>query len=470
MFDRSFAIKDRVGRTARAFSGFVGIVLLTAGCSDTTTFEDRADRNPPTGSVAGFVGYADRSLKLTTCGTCHTDLEPEWKGTAHSVALATLEDAGAREFCYGCHAVSERGNEVSEAAGFNVNPHPAYHDVQCESCHGPGETHVGSPGNTGPLASIAVSSTTGNGCGACHNGTHHPFVEEWSQSGHSKVGFQADRDGCRDCHSGQGRLEAWGVDDSYVEAHDDAEPIVCAVCHDPHDGGEAGQLRFPVETTQIASHLCARCHDRGATPDEDAGSTKPHSPESQLLVGTAGWFPPNADFGPGEIIGTHGSPSNPTLCAGCHVQGYTVTDDEGGFVFAGKGHLFAAAPCVGSDGIAVPGDCGYTPQDRTFLSCVEGCHQTEDAAAQALTIATNRLNRLVGLLDGQLVQVPAGEIDPDDGRYSVAEGATFNLNVARERGSTYASAAHNPFLTELLLTASIEAVQMKYGIAPSEAP
>ena len=470
MNDRRTTIRERVGPAVRGCALPTVISLLVAGCSDSVAFPDRPDTNPPPGAVSGFLGYADRALKVTTCGACHTDLEPEWKTTAHATALQTLEDAGPREFCYGCHAVSERGNEVAAAAGFNVNPHPAYHDVQCESCHGPGEVHVGSPGNTGPLASIAVSSGTGNGCGACHNGTHHPFVEEWSQSGHSNVGFQADRDGCRECHSGQGRLASWGVDDRYVEAHDDPEPIVCAVCHDPHDGAETGQLRFPVETLQIGNHLCARCHDRGATPDEEAGSTRPHSPESQLLVGTAGWFPPNAGFGPGDIVGTHGTASNPTLCAGCHVQGYTVTDEDGGFVFAGKGHLFAAAPCVGPDGIAIPGDCDYTPEARTFGSCVEGCHQTEDAAAQALEIATTRLDRLTGLLDGQLLQVPPGEIDPGDGRYTVAEGATFNLNVARERGTTYAAAAHNPFLTELLLKASIDAVEATYGIPPAAAP
>ena len=60
----------------------------------------------------------------------------------------------------------------------------------------------------------------------------------------------------------------------------------------------------------------------------------------------------------------------------------------------------------------------------------------------------------------------AGEIDPNDGRYTVAEGATFNVNLARFKGRVQPSTTHNSFLLEALLTATIDAVEAEYGIAP----
>jgi hypothetical protein len=58
--------------------------------------------------------------------------------------------------------------------------------------------------------------------------------------------------------------------------------------------------------------------------------------------------------------------------------------------------------------------------------------------------------------------VPAGEINPSDNRYTTAEGATFNSQLADRSGSV----VHNPFLLEALLIASIQQIQREYGIAP----
>ncbi len=81
---------------------------------------------------------------------------------------------------------------VGKPAGYTVVPDSAYHDVQCESCHGPGLTHAENPDITTnqPLASIHVDTALANGCGGCHTGTHEPFVDQWVQSAHgSGPGF-----------------------------------------------------------------------------------------------------------------------------------------------------------------------------------------------------------------------------------------------------------------------------------------
>ncbi len=98
----------------------------------------------------------------------------------------TCRTAGTRQAsCEECHTVNELGNVVDSVAGYNATGEARYHDVQCESCHGPGLTHVTNPTSTdAPLAPLSVGVDLTEGCGECHSGAHHPFVEEWAQSRH----------------------------------------------------------------------------------------------------------------------------------------------------------------------------------------------------------------------------------------------------------------------------------------------
>ncbi|NIQ60186.1 MAG: hypothetical protein GWN71_44785, partial [Gammaproteobacteria bacterium] len=54
----------------------------------------------------------------------------------------------------------------------------------------------------------------------------------------------------------------------------------------------------------------------------------------------------------------------------------------------------------------------------------------------------------------------ASEFDDSDDRYTTGEGARFNAELAALRGST----AHNPFLVEALLRASIDQVRADYDL------
>jgi predicted CXXCH cytochrome family protein len=433
-------------------------------------FED-----PPAGA-AGFLGYNEEAANLTVCGDCHVGQQSEWETTAHSGAWATLEASGSSQsFCEGCHTVGQNGNPTSTDGGWATTADTRYHDVQCESCHGPGETHVANPDASQPFASLAVSLDPATGCAECHSGNHHPFVEEWSQSAHaSVVSFAADREECAACHRGQATLEAWGENDEYIEK-ESAEhlPVVCGVCHDPHEKRNEGQLRFPVETTSIENHLCARCHNRRTVPDPGSShGLAPHSPESALLIGDAGWFPPNSQIDQGEIRGTHGSEANPRLCATCHVNSYEVTDAEtGDFVFNSTGHLFTAIPCVDAQGIPVAGDCEISVAARSFKGCTgSGCHGDATAAFSALSTASTRIgdaaDDLIALLEvvDPNLEDAGGAIDPADPTFTVAEGAIFNYHLATFGGGVTGSTAHNPFLTEALLLASITEVEDEYSV------
>lgn len=469
----------------------VMIVALGACTDERIVFQDRELFETPATEALGFLGYSDLADKLTVCGNCHVGVQSQWEETAHARAWEGLQASGqAQDFCRGCHTVNELGNPVTQTAGYNAVPEDRYHDVQCESCHGPGLTHVQNPDASQPFAALSVGLDLTTGCGECHQGAHHPFADEWAQSKHANVGFQASRDGCRNCHSGDGALTAWGIDADYLEK-DAAEAgehiaITCAVCHDPHGSRNQAQLRFPINTPEVGVNLCSKCHDRRTEPDPGSShGLEPHAPEAALLEGDVGWFPPGSTIERGAIIATHGSEANPSLCATCHVNSFTVTDRESGaFLFSATGHIFNAIPCVDAQGIPTTEDCSLNTTARSFAGCTgAGCHGTQQTALSALTAATTRFRFLGEELLAQLTAVDpnldgeGGEIDARNPTFTVAEGAFFNLALAEFGGVgrpdpllAYASAAaHNPFLVEALLIASIDAVEAEYGVAPSPA-
>src|SRR5512143_2820411 len=286
-------------------------VLWLGGCTD-IVYRDRPPFNPPPDAASGFLGYFDVATQQTNCGNCHVEHQADWKGTKHAQAGANLQalpPPADKSSCVGCHSVSENGNLATGPAGYLKVADKAYQDVQCENCHGPGFDHVQSPdGGTAPLASIHVDTTqTGaealaaGSCAACHQDTHHPFWEEWRQSLHARMGRHNDEPLCLQCHSGQGALAAWGVTAAYKEENAINDGITCAVCHDPHNDANPGQLRYPLSSTDVSQQLCMKCHNRRSVPiamdssraEEDPqgknGSNSPHAPQGPVLLASAGY-------------------------------------------------------------------------------------------------------------------------------------------------------------------------------------
>ncbi|HUG39280.1 MAG TPA: multiheme c-type cytochrome [Longimicrobiales bacterium] len=406
------------------------------------------------------------------CGNCHIGMHAEWRETAHAGAWEDLQASGsAVESCEGCHAVGEKGNPIEDQnVAWAATADPRYHDVQCESCHGPGLDHVTNPDATQPLAPLDVGADLTFGCGECHRGAaeaHNPFVEEWTLSAHGKRGTNMQsQESCIGCHEGRGALAAWGVKAEYIEK-DQAEPlpITCGVCHDPHDATNPGQLRFAVEVANVELNLCMRCHRQRAVPDPGS-SRGPHSPQGPLLLGeNVGWIPPNFEYDETRIVSTHGTERNPRLCATCHVNAFEVTDEDGVTVTA-SGHLFKPIPCLDAQGLpTVLDDC--TLEQRSFASCTpSGCHGDQNAARSAYISSTDEIAGLVADLSELLDQLPSTEFDSGDNVFTTAEGARFNAQLGSlGRPGRSSSAVHNPFLTEALLRASIRQVMDDYGVA-----
>jgi predicted CXXCH cytochrome family protein len=464
--------------SSKNLTGLFGALALIAtaasGCVDEEiVFRDRPLFEDLPAGAQGFVGYSDQEAKRTVCGSCHIGTQARWAGTGHADAWATLADSPASQtFCEACHTVSERGNPVEGNAGWVATSNPRYYDVQCEACHGPGFDHVTGPDTPGnqPIATLALGPAADQGCAECHSGVHRPFAEEWAASSHGDMNpYPQGRPECQSCHEAKGALRSWGVK-SVFNPDDLAQllPITCAVCHDPHDATNQGQLRFAIDAQDVQQNLCMKCHNQRGEPDLSnitAGVFRgPHAPEGPLLLGTAGWWPPNLEYSPGDILGTHGTEANPRLCAGCHVNDYQLQDPEtGAFAFRTTGHTFEAIPCVDGDGVPTgEADCALT--DRSFVSCANGCH-SEVGARSALIEARDRIGDLADDLEAML-----GQLSPDEfgqpGVYSTADGSRFNLQLARVRGSE----VHNPFLVAALLRASMRQVEQDYGIAQPSAP
>ena len=492
-------------------------VLALGACTDEQIiYVDRGTFNPPPDSMNGFLGYFTASEKQTACGNCHVNHQLEWQTTAHANAWAGLQSAGAgvQPFCSQCHTVSDLGNTVPAPGGYNRVPNEAYHDVQCENCHGPGFDHasvpdVGSP----PLARVAadVDATLGT-CGDCHSGEHHPFVEEWKQSRHATANegviedYIEDPEGeatCMGCHEGRKILEKWGSTAEYVERGEaitleTALGITCAVCHDPHGSPNSKQLRFPVQTLDPAQNLCMQCHNRRNQPSVSSRGNNPHAPQGAVLLGEAGYQNPvyldTASLNASSIM-THASLTrNPRFCAGCHIFPFEVNDPSEGFVQTVTGHLFRPIPCYDANGVPTNTilDCAYTADVRSFKPCAaSGCHSTESDAATFFSLSRTRLTQLSAQLwtdtDGDrtidaaptdagylaLIKQNTTDLNPSAQPISAADGAEFNVRLVGEdaAGFLYANGdkshgVHNPFIAEALLRANVEELTDLYGSQP----
>jgi len=474
--------------------GLAALTLLISSCTD-VVYRDREPFNPPQDAVSGFLGYFTAETKQTTCGNCHVGHQADWVGTRHADAFATLAALPAtvaKAECYSCHTVTEKGNKTTGTAGYDKVQHESYRDVQCESCHGPGEAHVTLPDNNAnvPLANAFLDNTEAS-CASCHSGIHTPFAEEWAQSGHATIRSSPANNttsDCRSCHEGKGALVAWGVNVNYAEksATTTARPVACAVCHNPHGSPNSAQLRWAIESPDPSLNLCMKCHIRRSEPS--GNSTGPHAPAGAMLLGFAGYRPAGFDYDTTLIYSSHASDRNPRLCAGCHVNRYTVTDPaSGNFVFQSTGHLFAPVPCLDGTGKPVADNsCAYTATARTWNSCTNaGCHANAQSAAAALGNSRGNIKLLVDQIWRDLDGDKAVDAAPVDAGYlatikqttpaafasdnviSAAEGALFNVGMVGEGLSGHPDGSfgvHNPFLALALLRANINELRQVYGL------
>jgi predicted CXXCH cytochrome family protein len=175
-------------------------------------------------------------------------------------------------------------------------------------------------------------------CGSCHRSaefgaqekTYHPYYDEWQNSSHAlsltAAGGQVATDpDCQGCHVAQVIIEETFEGGSVTRPVQDPQPIVCAVCHDPHGSTNENQLRKP------KNELCNTCHTVGTTLP---GEVIRH-PQSSMRTGVSGVDPsdvPKLEFmrdvecsdchmystGPPQNITGHSFEPKAEACVACH--------------------------------------------------------------------------------------------------------------------------------------------------------
>jgi predicted CXXCH cytochrome family protein len=494
----------------------LSLLLLATACTDTeTVYVETPMFNTPVDTVNGFLGLFKVSTNQTACGNCHAGTQRQWVTTAHAEAYEGLVGnvANPDPSCFGCHTVSQNGNPIAltgNPGGWNLFEDSTYHNVQCESCHGPGFEHAQSPDNqvNAPLARIGVRDTAAS-CAGCHSGTHQPFVEQWAQSGHADSAGMASpgtNSSCVGCHEGRAAIRRFsGQASNFVELTypvADNQTITCAVCHDPHGSPNTAQLRAPINSQDIGVNLCMQCHNRNSTPTASytVGSRGAHSSQGGVYLGQgAGWYPPGFAVDTSLIYQTTHLGGNPRLCAGCHVAKFDVTDPAtGAFVFSSTGHLFSPNPCLDASGIPnANNDCAYTTAARSWAGCTtSGCH-TATAAAALFNSLKGEVDFLVNVLwqdlngnhtldpsptDGGYLAIIRANYPgnntaafcctgaPSDNRLSVAEGALFNaqmLGAGLYDHRDGSHGVHNSAFYKAILAATIASLQATYTLPPA---
>lgn len=132
--------------------------------------ERRDRRNRTLFEAATFVGSRG-------CQECHTKEYQSWAQSPHAQAFATLEgeqNHGDAE-CQVCHTTG-----FGQPGGFPEGG-PGLQDVGCESCHGPGGTHIATdpvqPGTILSLKNVCDSCVILQICGSCHDDINDPGFE-----------------------------------------------------------------------------------------------------------------------------------------------------------------------------------------------------------------------------------------------------------------------------------------------------
>ncbi len=469
-------------------------VLALPACVD-----DNESPNEPQLDAA-FLGYSNPDTRQTTCGNCHVDKQRSWARTAHASAWDGLQTANpspalTEQTCAKCHTTSGFGNLASDTSGYFAVAADArrfYRDVQCESCHGPGGGHVSAPDDAQPLSTIFADTASAIGCGTCHSDTHHPFVEEWRSSGHGFINVaEASNPSCAGCHEGRAALARFDPNAKYMEqAGANYQAITCAVCHDPHGSANGAQLRLSASAPTLETNLCMQCHQRRFAPDP-ASSRGAHSPQGPMVLGEAGWTPPNFAYDAARQASSHGVNANPGLCATCHLESFQVNDAAtGSFLVTATGHSFKATPCVDANGQPT-GAADCPDAERRFTACASaGCHTSESNARGLLAVLEGRLDADVARLwvdvngNGRLDTLPVDsgllaivkQQTPGDFSttgtgatiITVGEGVWFNADLVRNTDGS--RGVHNPFYAEALLLASEQILRQTYTYLPLMSP
>jgi predicted CXXCH cytochrome family protein len=392
---------------------------------------------------------------VSSCQGCHSstsiggDQYPRWLQTGHAKAYDSLAFIQNNPVCLPCHTtgwdtlLANGGFDDYFTAGDQAGKDKTK-NVQCEACHGPVALGV----NHGDPETVNAEASQ---CGTCHEGEHHPYYSEWQQAAHSHsdtsfysaflTGLFRNDPNCSGCHTHQGfkefLAEGGNIPDVANPPGDDALPLVCASCHEPHGNSNPGGLRLPV--TQI----CAKCHNPEYPPDsvDSVLGNEVHNSTAYMLEGIGGYE--YAGYAPGYPNSAHTFVAT-EKCVDCHVSTSP----------------FQAGPPV----IAASTGHTFMPEKR---SCADaGCHATTIDTTQSEDVVFNYKNRqhecdsIAAVLAGKLAQATPADSATDDFKRAI-----FNYQFYGSDGSR---GVHNTAYAKALLESAILNFTPSTGVEPVE--
>ncbi|MEI6511901.1 MAG: hypothetical protein WCO51_01325 [bacterium] len=368
--------------------------------------------------------------------------------SASFLGLLPVGQKGAKlvgsEKCGECHNVpDEPALAKSRVIGGGVYDHwqntvHALKGVGCESCHGPGSTHVASA-EAHETEDVIKSNilifpniTSAIVCEQCHSGAAGRSLvqhDEWVQSKHREMVADAGAGGsstCMRCHNSEFKVEI--VDRGLIgtvfagqlalfaqRAKDElaagdpqqlATSATCSACHDPHDPtgymvdeeGKDLQIRrapfvAPDDTAQLAligpgasvdqytsfNHICAQCHNGRGADGRDAkltsSTSRPGMHDSPQFNMLIGLKDSAWEASGGPIVRFTAHAEAEDQCIHCH-----MIDGPGQHSFVAN--MEACAPC-------------HTPTDATNRRSV-----TQDDITTKLLALRQRLDNWGISIDG----------------------------------------------------------------------
>jgi hypothetical protein len=166
LLDKRYMEHAEVLSRVRAYRQEIGETTLAVDSLE----HAMAGRVPGTRAGASYVGSE-------SCMGCHPSATKAWQNSAHAHAFDVLVERGAATdpSCIGCHTVG-----FGAPSGYRREYGAAkLTHVGCESCHGPGSTHVAQRQSGGPITTHLRPLGPGD-CLKCHHGEFsRPF--EWDQ-------------------------------------------------------------------------------------------------------------------------------------------------------------------------------------------------------------------------------------------------------------------------------------------------
>ncbi len=296
-----------------------------------------------TGELEVANGYGVYSI--ARCAKCHT---VGWDQSANNGNFGYLTHQSGYDTAWAATYTESNGEYLipeGDQTAWNLLTTDANYknaapvaNIGCESCHGPGEGHAAAFGDTKKIS----KSLDAGVCLQCHDApTHHTIGEYYVTSAHATLPHLEARTACFPCHGGTAYYKYIENPASPGYVNEDATPISCATCHDPHDANNFG-LRIASNITlqngyTITSggngQMCMTCHQARKNGDTVINDTAPyygfsdrfdphHGPQTDMLFGQNAY-----QFGDASITGlmTHGKVTQ-DACVTCHMANIGTGD------------------------------------------------------------------------------------------------------------------------------------------------